>query len=94
MFDFLLTSFHCTSLHKFMPCISFKNTEQLCLFILPIKFKFQYLLPLSHKKYILKQKTVIEQKTSARRREEIEKSKKNNIRKACKEIAQYYCCNH
>ena len=31
-------------------------------------------------------------KTSVRRREENEKSEKNSIHKACKEIIQYHCC--
>ena len=42
--------------------------------------------------YIYIYKLSLRRKTSVRRREENEKSEKNSIHKACKEIIQYHCC--
>ena len=63
----------------------------MCLFILPVKFK--YLLTVSHKIYILKQKTFIEKKSISHRKEN-ENFEKKSIRKAFKKIVQYYCYYH
>ena len=58
---------------------------------MPVKFK--YLLTVSHKIYILKQKTFIEKKSISHRKEN-ENFEKKSIRKAFKKIVQYYCYYH